>query len=130
MSVRTSILPPRVICSGAMYFGEPMNEPSCVRSSPSIESSPTIFTMPKSTIFTSSSPSRPRSSMTFEGLRSRWMTPWACASVSPRAICRTMWTVSLVGRDTRSVMRRASVSPEQNSIEMKNRSPSDCSIAP
>src|SRR3954465_11854353 len=83
MSVHDEISPPR-ICSGAMYLGEPMKRPACVRSSASPETS---FTRPKSSTLTLSR-SSPRSlRRMLPGLRSRWTTPKPCASRSERQTC-------------------------------------------
>ena len=66
-------------CSGAMYCGVPMIECSRV----SLVCASRIFEIPKSSTFTISRPSPGRDERNrFEGLRSRWTTPWACAADS------------------------------------------------
>ena len=68
MSLRPSRLSP-IACSGDMYEGVPRSVPDCVISAF------TSLAIPKSVTFTRSTSNR----MRFEGLMSRWITPFVCA---------------------------------------------------
>ena len=78
VSLRPSSLSPES-CSGLMYSGVPTTMPVLVTFWPS--SAPALA-MPKSTTFTTSTPSRPLASMMLSGFRSRWTMPMSCATDS------------------------------------------------
>ncbi|GAO05230.1 hypothetical protein PSR1_04139 [Anaeromyxobacter sp. PSR-1] len=80
-SLRASASWPSTI-SGAMWCGEPTSAPVMVMRS----SEARIRAMPKSASFTEGGSSSWTS--TFSGLRSRWMTPAACACASASASVR------------------------------------------
>ncbi len=75
-------------CSGDMYPGEPMRDPSAVRL---CASTPVAgaFEMPKSSTFTSTESSMRRVAKRFAGLRSRCTMPSACASATASHAWRT-----------------------------------------
>ena len=67
-------------CSGDMYIGEPSTSVVCV-SAPSVGSpAPVIFEMPKSSTLMMRRLSDRFARKRFDGLRSRWTMPSACAS--------------------------------------------------
>ena len=92
-----------------MYGGVPMICP--VRVSCSVPATAAIFARPKSISFGVSPTSRSAVRMTFDGLRSRWMMPAACAASSPHAsrvaMCTARWIDSAFSRASTV----ASVSP-------------------
>jgi hypothetical protein len=99
MSLRASRSAP-LNCSGLMYGGVPRTMPACVSFCSFAAAFSSLFAMPKSSTFTkSSSPARLVRKM-FAGLRSRWTTPFSCASCSDPQTCPMM-------RSTRSGIERA-----------------------
>ena len=85
MSARASTLSALRACSGAMYSAVPMTTPATVRFF-CCGLVRAALAMPKSM---SLSTARPEANVTntFSGLRSRWMTPSACAASSASRIC-------------------------------------------
>src|SRR6476646_8159227 len=85
MSMRWSACLPARTCSGAMYSGVPTTLPDRVMS-PVVAASATVsFETPKSSTLQSRiDPSASSHRKMLSGLRSRWMTPWACAAATPR----------------------------------------------
>ena len=75
--------PDSVACSGAMYSGVPTICRNSVNSVFCVSSALVAFAIPKSITFATGTPSCSVTS-TFDGFRSRWITPFWCA-------CCTAW---------------------------------------
>jgi hypothetical protein len=107
MSLRAVSSPP-LSCSGDMYSGVPSSAAPPLKSSdrPASPKSVTL-TFPFSSI------------ITFEGLRSRWMTPASCAAASPAHNCRAISVALSAGRRPKRLMTEESSSPRTYSIERK-----------
>ena len=120
MSVRRSVSLPRA-CSGLMNSGVPTISPgreSDITSVGERDMSPAngssiALARPKSRTLTLPS----GVILMFAGFRSRWMTPFSCATSSASAICDAMRSESATGSGP--VERRsASVSPATSSMTM------------
>ena len=102
-------------CSGDMYAAVPMMVPGSVTIVALVSSCTgperLYCARPKSRILTRPSVVR----KTFSGLRSRWMTPFACAAARPSAISTPIATALRHGSGE-SLMRARRVSPSSSSI--------------
>ena len=106
MSARVSTsVPDDSACSGLMYAGVPIAWPHCVSSVFSVSCVPSAFAMPKSMIFGCGTSSCSVTS-TFDGLRSRWITPFWCA-------CCTAWHTAV---NSSRRWRTESLCASQNSL--------------
>ena len=93
-----------------MYEGVPTKTPDAVRTVASWRH----FTTPKSVTF-GTGPSRELPSRMLAGLRSRWISPSACAAATPDAMPRKRW--STCANDSRIAPSTAARSgPSTNSI--------------
>ncbi len=84
MSLRVSMSRAlNVACSGPAYSCVPTSWPNCVNSVRSVSRGPVALATPKSITFGTGRSSY-RATRTFDGFKSRWMTPFWCA-------CCTAW---------------------------------------
>ena len=81
---------------GSCTRGFPRSIPVRVRE-PMPPAASITLAMPKSSTLTMKVPSGPRVRNTLSGLRSRWMTPWACAEASPARIPWRIGTACATG---------------------------------
>ncbi len=102
MSLRVSTSRPLIsACSGLMYTGVPMNCPYSVNSVFSVSRWCVALAIPKSITLGTGSPSC-SVTITFEGLMSRWITPFWCAC------CTAPQTATNRSRRSRVLSRLAS----------------------
>jgi hypothetical protein len=102
-----------------MYSGVPHTRPAWV-SRGSLSPAAMILAMPKSSTLTKSGLSRRGSTITFSGLRSRWITPWACASARAESTCAPMRTMRGSGNGKSSATTRPRSRPARYSMAMNS----------
>jgi hypothetical protein len=109
MSERASTSCSPRACSGDMYAGVPMAQPSTVSAA-----SPSPRAVPRSMTMTLSASSREATRKKFDGLTSRWMMPASCRPARPSAAWRptSMASATLSGRHC---WRRFRSSPSSHS---------------
>lgn len=115
-SPRTSPRLSPSMASGGRYEGVPTTPPALVSRS----SAPVRVTKetPKSSTLGRSTPFSSRTRNTFSGLRSRWMTPLAWATVTPFITRSRILTASSGASDPWRLRRCSSVSPCSSSMTM------------